>query len=136
MGGKLDLATVVGVVAGLGLNVRLGAEQAAGIDQPWVALDTISELGPTIRNRLSARLAEKLTGVMERYGTDGLSPFLPEWERFDLYRGEKVEIRLGDRTYAGIHAGIDKQGALRLDRDGHIETFQAGEVSLRPASGV
>ena len=124
------------VVVGLGLNIRLDTDQAGGIDQPWVDLDAISGVDSISRNRLSARLAERLTGVMERYGTDGLAPFLPEWERFDLYRNERVEIRLGDRTYPGTHAGIDEQGALRLDRNGHIETFQAGEVSLRPSAGV
>ena len=123
------------VVVGLGLNVRLGAAQAAGIDQPWVDLDSVPGPAANSRNRLAARLAERLTGVMERYSAEGLGPFLPEWERFDLYRGEPVEIRMGERTYSGIHAGVTPEGALRLDVDGSIETFQAGEVSLRPVEG-
>ncbi|MCG6862334.1 MAG: bifunctional biotin--[acetyl-CoA-carboxylase] ligase/biotin operon repressor BirA [Chromatiaceae bacterium] len=121
------------VVVGLGLNTHLDADQAAEIDQPWVDLEAVSGLGPISRNRLAARLAERLTEVMEKYGTDGLGPFLPEWERFDRYRGEQVEIRMGDRSYPGIHAGVTAEGALCLDIEGRIETFQAGEVSLRPA---
>jgi biotin-(acetyl-CoA carboxylase) ligase len=42
-----------------------------------------------------------------------------------------VEIRLGEQTTVGIHAGINEQGALRLAVDGGIRTFHAGEVSLR-----
>jgi BirA family biotin operon repressor/biotin-[acetyl-CoA-carboxylase] ligase len=120
------------VVVGLGLNRRLDAAQAAEIDQPWADLKSVSGLAGTSRNRLAARLAERLTGVMETYGTDGLGPFLGEWERFDLYRGELVEIRMGDRSYSGLHAGVTPEGALRLDMGGSIKTFQAGEVSLRP----
>jgi len=123
------------VVVGLGLNTRLPAAQAAAIEQPWVDLDSISGLGAVSRNRLAVRLAERLTDVLARYSTDGLPPFLAEWERFDLYHGEPVEIRLADQSFSGLHAGVTPQGALRLDMDGHLETFQAGEVSLRPARG-
>jgi len=119
------------VVLGLGLNIRLPATQAAAIDQPWTDLDFVVGLDTIGRNRLAARLAERLTDVMARYGSDGLDPFLPEWERFDLYRGEPVEIRLADQSFSGLHTGVTRQGALLLDMDGDIKTFQAGEVSLR-----
>ena len=121
------------VVIGLGLNTRLADPQAAGIDQPWADLDAVPGLVETSRNRLAARFAESLIGAMVRYAEEGLDAFLQEWERYDLYRGEPVEIRLGDRTVMGVHAGVDGQGALLLDRDGEIEVFHAGEVSLRPA---
>ncbi len=124
------------VVLGLGLNTRLPATQAAVIDQPWVDLDSVVGLDAISRNRLAARLAERLTDVMVRYGSDGLGPFLPAWKRFDLHRGEPVEIRLADQTFSGIHAGVTPQGALRLDMDGNLRTFQAGEVSLRPTPGI
>ena len=120
------------VVVGLGLNTRLRAGQAAEIDQPWVDLESISGIASS-RNGLAARLAEHLTGAMEQYGAHGLGPFLSDWERFDRYLGEQVEIRMGDQSYPGIYAGVTPQGALRLDIGGTIETFQAGEVSLRPA---
>ncbi|MGB0713369.1 MAG: biotin--[acetyl-CoA-carboxylase] ligase, partial [Gammaproteobacteria bacterium] len=43
------------VVVGLGLNIRLGADQAGGIDQPWVDLDSIARASPGTmgRNRLA-----------------------------------------------------------------------------------
>jgi BirA family biotin operon repressor/biotin-[acetyl-CoA-carboxylase] ligase len=122
------------VVVGLGLNILLARSLGIGIDQPWTDLDSVPGLAQTSRNRLAAKLAERLTLVMDGYGANGLAPFLPEWERFDLYRGELVEVRLGERTIAGVHAGVTGQGALRLDLDGRIQTFHAGEVSLRPAN--
>jgi len=121
------------VVVGLGLNTRLRGDEILGIDQPWVDLAEI--LGPQgySRNEIAARLAEALTATLERYGREGLAPFLPLWERYDIYRGETVEIRMGDRVIAGIQAGITEQGALRLEVAGEIQIFNAGEVSLRPA---
>jgi len=119
------------VVLGLGLNIQLPAAQAASIDQPWADLDSVSGLDTISRNQLAARLAECLTDTMVCYGSDGLGPFLPEWDRFDRYRGEAVEIRLADQSFSGIYAGVTPEGALRLDTDGGIRTFQAGEVSLR-----
>jgi BirA family biotin operon repressor/biotin-[acetyl-CoA-carboxylase] ligase len=120
------------VVVGLGLNTRLGAAQGAAIDQPWIDLSAVGGGISCARNRLAAQLGEHLVRVMERYGKEGLAPFLGQWRRFDLHQGEPVEIRLGNQIYTGIHAGITPQGALRLEMDGRIQTFQAGEVSLRP----
>lgn len=119
------------VVLGLGLNIQLPAAQATAIDQPWADLDSVAGLDTISRNRLAARLAECFTDTMVCYGSNGLGPFLPEWERFDRYRGEAVEIRLADQSFSGIHAGVTPEGALRLNTDGGIRTFQAGEVSLR-----
>lgn len=120
------------VVIGLGLNTRLGGAQAQGIDQPWVDLDEI--LGPQgySRNRIAALATEALVTTLERYGREGLAPFLPLWERYDHYRGEHVEIRQGERLIIGTQAGITAEGALRVEVDGEVRIFTAGEVSLRP----
>ena len=122
------------VVVGLGLNTRLRGEQARAIDQPWVDLEEI--LGPRgySRNELAVLLVEALTAAMERYERDGIAPFLPLWERFDRYRGEPVELRLGNQVLAGIQEGVTPEGALRLRVEGVVRTFVAGEVSLRLAS--
>jgi BirA family biotin operon repressor/biotin-[acetyl-CoA-carboxylase] ligase len=121
------------VVLGLGLNTRLQGEQAKAIDQPWVDLEEI--LGPRgySRNGLAVRLVEDLTAAMERYDRDGIAPFLPLWERFDRYRGEPVELRLGDQVLAGVQEGVTPGGALRLRVGSVVRTFVAGEVSLRHA---
>ena len=121
------------VVVGLGLNTHLRGDQVQGIDQPWVDLNEI--LGPQgySRNQMGAHLAEALTATMECYGRQGLAPFLSLWERYDLYRGEEVEIRLGDRLIRGIQAGITEQGTLRLEVAGETLIFNSGDVSLRLA---
>ncbi|WP_338115592.1 bifunctional biotin--[acetyl-CoA-carboxylase] ligase/biotin operon repressor BirA [Thiococcus pfennigii] len=122
------------VVIGLGLNLSLTPRQAAEIDQPWVDLATAlgRPAGRIERNRLAATLIEALIEALDRFGREGLAPFLPLWEASDPYRGEPIAILIGSRTIDGIHGGIAEDGALRVLTEIGEQTFQAGEVSLRP----
>ena len=103
------------------------------LPRTWVDLDEI--LGPQgyRRNHIAALATESLVVTLERYGREGLTPFLPLWERYDRYQGESVEIRQGERLVIGTQAGITAEGALRVEVAGEIRIFTAGEVSLRPA---
>jgi BirA family biotin operon repressor/biotin-[acetyl-CoA-carboxylase] ligase len=119
------------VVVGVGINTRLGAA-GAGIDQPWADLAEVLGEGGCERNRLAARVAAALATAMDRFAHEGLPPFLPEWTAFDRYRGEAVEVVIGDQRITGLHAGITAEGGLRIETPDGPQTFQAGEVSLRP----
>jgi BirA family transcriptional regulator, biotin operon repressor / biotin---[acetyl-CoA-carboxylase] ligase len=122
------------VVVGVGVNTHLEPEQGAAIDRPWVDLDQVLGCGAYSRNALAAGVTEALVQAMDRFAREGLAPFLADWERYDLYRGEEVEVHWGQQRVHGTHLGLDANGALRLDTESGIETFQAGEVSLRPAA--
>jgi BirA family transcriptional regulator, biotin operon repressor / biotin---[acetyl-CoA-carboxylase] ligase len=121
------------LVVGVGVNTHLEPGQGATIDRPWVDLDHILGRDGYSRNALAAGVAEALVQAMTRFGREGLAPFLADWERYDLYRGEQVEVHWGQQRVRGTHLGLDSNGALRLHTGTGIETFQAGEVSLRPA---
>ena len=119
------------LVVGLGLNLRLEPDQGQAIDQPWVDLREALGGRPPGRNCLAAALIEGLLEMLERYGQVGLKPFLDEWARFDLLCGQRVRLQLGERLIDGDYAGIEPDGALRLDTaDGPLR-FHSGEVSLR-----
>jgi BirA family transcriptional regulator, biotin operon repressor / biotin---[acetyl-CoA-carboxylase] ligase len=119
------------VVVGVGVNTRLEPAVTAALDQPWVDLTTALGNTDIRRNRIAGRITEQLILALEGYGRSGLSPFLTAWERFDCYAGERVEVAFGERKVLGIHAGVNERGALLLDTGHGIETFHAGEVSLR-----
>jgi BirA family transcriptional regulator, biotin operon repressor / biotin---[acetyl-CoA-carboxylase] ligase len=123
------------VVVGLGLNRRLGEQQAAAIDQPWVDLAAV--LGDALpgRNRLAAGLIEALSAALEAYGDGGLAPVLPAWRAFDAYQGEPVALLMGGQRISGTNAGIAEDGALLLETADGLRAFHAGEVSLRPLAG-
>lgn len=122
------------VVLGVGLNIRLDAEGTC-IDQPWVDLESIPEVGRFSRNELVAALLENLVDVISGYEKSGLSEFIDEWNRYDLLHGEQVVVRSANQIYHGEHLGIDMSGGIRLMIDGEPRTFFAGEVSLRTVSG-
>jgi BirA family biotin operon repressor/biotin-[acetyl-CoA-carboxylase] ligase len=130
------------VVVGVGINLHLRPEQAAGIDQPWVDLaEALGERAPAAaadptpgRNALAAQLLDALASALGDFGSSGLEPFLADWHAFDTYLGEPVELLMGERRIRGTCAGVDGQGALLLDTAAGRRAFHAGEVSLRPGS--
>lgn len=121
-----------GLVVGVGINLCMAPEQGRTIDQPWV--DLREALGGTgfSRNAVAVRIIDVLIDALTRFGQEGLAPFLPLWEEFDLIRGEPVSLLLGDRIIRGIAGGVAADGALRLITPGGERRFHAGEVSLRP----
>jgi BirA family biotin operon repressor/biotin-[acetyl-CoA-carboxylase] ligase len=118
------------VVLGLGVNIRITPEYGKMIDQPWVDLSQIPGGEEISRNRLAARLLEQLTLALERFEQEGLQPLVAAWQRYDLYQGKKVSLRVGDRLVEGIHRGIDGDGALLLEQGEDLLSFHGGEVSL------
>lgn len=120
------------LVAGLGLNLRMGEAQGLAIDQPWTDLARAAGGALPGRNRLAAQLIDALARALERYGEQGLTPFLDAWRSFDRLHGARVWLRLGERTLVGAHAGIGPDGSLQLLTPEGMRSFQAGEVSLRP----
>ncbi len=118
---------------GAGINCRLGAREAEGIDQPWVDLEEV--LGSTIdRNRLAALVIGRLHDACRTFGARGFGPFRQNWERRHVYHGQSVRLMTASATIAGTVAGVDSGGALRLiDARGDERVYHAGEISLRGA---
>lgn len=120
------------LVVGLGLNLRMTAGQGSAIDQPWASLEEALGAATVGRNALVARLLEVLMEALDRYGREGLAPFLTRWRAHDAYLGEPVRLLISERVIEGIHAGVGEDGSLLLDTQDGRRAFQAGEVSLRP----
>jgi BirA family transcriptional regulator, biotin operon repressor / biotin---[acetyl-CoA-carboxylase] ligase len=120
------------LVVGLGLNLRMTAGQGSAIDQPWASLEAVLGAAMIGRNALVARLLEALLEALDRYGREGLAPFLTHWRAHDAYLGEPVQLLMGERVIKGIHAGVGEDGSLLLETSDGRRAFQAGEVSLRP----
>ena len=122
-----------GAVIGLGLNLRMPADAAAGIDQPWCDLSQFD--GPGLsRDAAAAVVLASLLPALDEFDAQGLAPFLPRWQALDALRGRRVRVLDGARQHEGLCLGIDADGALRLDcEEGGERVFHGGEASLRPA---
>lgn len=130
-GGGIDAGRVRAVV-GLGLNVRMPAAVAAGIDQPWCELGSLPHPAPPGRNGLAPALIAALVPALEQFEREGLAPFLPRHAALDALAGRPVEVRAGGVVHAGRALGLAPDGALRVEIEGFERRFHAGEASLRP----
>jgi BirA family biotin operon repressor/biotin-[acetyl-CoA-carboxylase] ligase len=118
-------------VIGLGLNVRMPADVAATLDQPWIDLATLATPPPS-RNAIAACVLGHLLPALEQFDAEGLSPFLTRYAAFDALAGHDVIIHGAGTSSSGAALGIAADGALRVRVDGAERSFHAGEVSVRP----
>lgn len=136
LGGILTEAQTQGagpvtVVTGLGLNIDLGgrtdfvaeAERASRI----VDLRSLAGDLPS-RNRLAARLVERLVEVFADYENTGFQYFRRRWADYDWLHGRELSVERGGERLTGIGAGIGVDGALLVD------TPDEGTVSVSSGS--
>ena len=121
-------------VIGLGLNLRMPAEAAAGIDQPWCDLALL--LGERLppREAVAAAVVAALLPALDAWEREGLQAYAAGFAALDALAGREVHAMLGADALVGTAAGIDSGGALRLRLgDGALRTLHAGEVRVRAA---
>jgi len=118
------------VVVGVGINVRVSDEAAKAIDQPHTSMEKL--LGKTVpRNKLVANLIHELHIIYDDFLKKGFSGFVEEWCLMDVYQDKPVNLLLASEVISGIGRGVDQNGALKLEQQGEISSFQSGEISLR-----
>ena len=125
------------VVAGVGINVSVPEELLPGLaDWPRGAVDLTSMLPDWTpdRDQLAAALINELWGVFEVFRAEGFAAFADEWGRAHVLTGSHVTLRADAFEVEGIVHGVDRKGALLLERADGIERFLVGDVSVRPKS--
>lgn len=117
-------------VIGIGLNLAMPEDIGRQIDQPWIALQQVSDTC-VARNTLAANIIDALLEALPQFESHGLQPFLAEWRRLDVFRDQSVQLHLGEKTVDGIERGVDEQGALLVEHNGKLQRYYSGEISLR-----
>ena len=128
-GGLQDDA--VRAVIGIGLNVRMPADAATVIDQPWTDLQAQIDDGAPSRETVAATLLASLADALALFDAEGLAPFLPRFDALDALRDAELDAVLADRTVTGLAGGIADDGALRLRTAEGMQSLHAGEVRVR-----
>ena len=121
------------VVLGLGLNSRICGFHGKLIDQPWADLSSMTGGEKLSRNQVAAKLIGALLDGLSEFQRNGFAFLVDEWNRYDLHQGMPVVLQMGAETIRGVHRGVEKSGALRLDVEGETRVYYGGELSLRPA---
>ncbi|WP_408618528.1 bifunctional biotin--[acetyl-CoA-carboxylase] ligase/biotin operon repressor BirA [Celerinatantimonas sp. YJH-8] len=119
------------LVAGIGINIRLG-KILDSIDQPVTDLEHLQEHSVD-RNQLLVDCYRALEQAYQQFCQQGLSGFIERWNSLDIFHGEMVKLVFSNgHIESGAVKGVDEQGNLLLEQLGIIQSFAAGEVSLRP----
>ena len=118
------------VVIGIGVNVAVGEDVRAQIDQPVASLADAVQPPPS-RNAVATSLLNALSDALQTFATRGFAAFTADWLALDALAGRPVSLSLPDRTVLGIARGVDANGLLLIEVEGQVESFMAGHVRLR-----
>ncbi len=121
------------VVIGIGLNVSLTPAQHALIEASGTLAAAVAEAcsASPSRNFMVGAIIDELLSMLVEFEREGFAAFREAWTALDALRGRPAEVLIGQTALRGTARGVAADGALRLERDGRIEEFLSGEVSLR-----
>lgn len=131
----------VDAVIGIGINIFVGDEAAASIDQPWTDLVRQPAIETLDRSAIAAELLWELLVVLDD-GPEAFSEFVERrWAHWDGLTGCDVSVSVGDDHYVGRACGVTADGALRVvvfdqgpfEGGRRLMEFRSGEVSVRRA---
>lgn len=140
----------IGVVIGIGVNLRHAGDVAKRIDNaaatgaavsagtatsvipatPPAALESVLP-APDMSSVLIA-LVQRLATMLDRFAEHRFSAFRHDWEAMHAYGGASIRvIEHGRDLLYGVALGVDSQGCLRVATDGGERVIASGEVSVR-----
>ncbi|GAB4222644.1 MAG: bifunctional biotin--[acetyl-CoA-carboxylase] ligase/biotin operon repressor BirA [Gammaproteobacteria bacterium] len=126
-----EFNAVSSVVIGVGLNVNFAEDKNEHINQPWIDLSRIVQQ-PVNRNHIAGLMLNEIINALLHYEHYGLAGFINEWRQFDGLVDNPVTLQTANQKITGIARGINEQGVFLLEmHNGKIETFSAGDVSVR-----
>jgi BirA family biotin operon repressor/biotin-[acetyl-CoA-carboxylase] ligase len=119
-------------VIGIGLNLERphALEDALGR-----ALSGVEELVDAPEpNAVLTALLTSLGEHLQRFGAQGLAPFVAPFAARDAFAGQQIKLwQDGTVVLEGVAHGIDAQGRLAVETGGRVQWIHSGEVSLRAA---
>ena len=118
-------------VIGIGINYRIGVRSGIAIERPWIDLTELAGGMLPSRNRVAARLIERLSASMDRFADVGFAGFADAYARHDVLRDRAIRVLAGDETRDGVARGVDARGALRVAFAEGERVVDAAEVSIR-----
>ena len=126
------------VVIGVGLNVRLSPAMRAQIEASGVKAAAVADAcsAPPSRNFIAGAIIDALLSMLADFERDGFSGFREAWTALDALRDRPAQVLMGEAVICGTARGVDAHGALRLERDGRVQEFVSGEVSLRGVGSI
>lgn len=118
----------VRAVVGIGINVAMPRGAADAIKQPWTDLRGVGVAAS--RSVIAGRVVGAVLLALDAFDREGLDAFGERFAALDALAGRQVEVADGRARHHGIARGIAADGALRVEGEGGMRAFHAGEVSV------
>ena len=115
-------------IIGVGLNVAMPAESAAGIDQAWVDLASMGYCAG--RNPLTAALIDHLLQMLASYQAQGFGAYRDAWLQRNALAGMEVSAS-GAQSMQGVVVGLTAGGGLIVRTASGEQVLNGGEISVR-----
>jgi BirA family transcriptional regulator, biotin operon repressor / biotin---[acetyl-CoA-carboxylase] ligase len=138
LGGILVETRLHGTSASAVLGVGINCRRVEGLEkQVRRRVAFLGELvdPPPSRNAVIASIARALLEALDAFERHGFAPLRPQWEAMHAHAGRRLRVRLaGGRIVAGVAAGLEDDGALRLSTEEGVCAVRTGHVlSASPA---
>jgi BirA family biotin operon repressor/biotin-[acetyl-CoA-carboxylase] ligase len=120
-------------VVGVGINIRIGANDRRAIDQPVADLADANAVVRT-RNEWLSMFLLALAQTLTRFAEGGFGVLREVWNQYCAHLDRRVRLTLPDGTeIEGVSRGVDEYGRLLLERGGIRQPYMSADVSLRVA---
>ncbi len=117
------------VITGIGINtVRDERIRELGIG--GISLVEVCE-SPPGRSQLIAVVAANIVRAYAQFYEHGWAAFADIWRRFDCLEGKSVSVIAGGQETRATAVGVDRFGALLVEKAGKVEALISGDVSIR-----
>lgn len=128
-----DMEGPSAAVIGVGLNLAIDAARAQQIDQACIGLNQLQS--PVIDpNWVLGRCLQQLAIDLPRFAELGFSAFKDDWLKQHAFHQQPVHLHMSaGAVVPGVVVDVANDGSLIVDTDHGLQTFHAGEISVRGA---
>ena len=136
LGGILAEMPSQALIIGIGINVRLKADELPAEMKDKVEWLERAVVGPVDPNLIVMELAHKLEAQYELLKAGKTEEILGLWRAYSVTLGQMIEARSANQVIKGKAIDIADSGALIVEaEDGSRTELVAGEISLRLQDG-
>ncbi len=118
---------------GFGINVYMQPPELDAIAQPATSLAQALDAPPD-RGALLCAAIDHIVEAIRAFDAVDTAPLAAEFDRFDAFSGQAVEVISAGRRVRGLNRGIAADGQLRLETESGVDLYPAAEISLRPGA--
>lgn len=119
------------LVLGVGVNMAPPPDLSAQLQRPVAAWSAVSDAGA---EQVIAAMSLALLQALPLSLQQGFAAFHSAWNARDWLAGAQVVVEEGGQIVEGQYRGLDEQARLLVQREGVVQHFTYGEVSVRRGS--